>query len=75
MKFFIKLFFFSILLIVSINLKSFAEKKIISGMIITKADKMATKSPDKNFLKKLTWQAPYSKKNFRTIIEDLATMF
>ncbi|WP_440936791.1 caspase family protein [Candidatus Pelagibacter sp.] len=69
MKFFIKLFFFSILLIVSINLKSFAEKKIISGMIITKGDKMATKSPDKNFLKKLSWNRPYSKKNFRTIIE------
>ena len=69
MKFFINLFFFSFLLVVSINLKAFAEKKIISNMIITKGNKMVTKPPDKNFLKKLIWRAPYSKKNFRTIIE------
>ena len=83
MKFFIKLFFFSFLLIVSINLKAFAEKKIISGMILVKEKdirnydgqirknlKMTIISPDKkNFTKKLNWKNYYSIKNFENIIE------
>jgi|LULK01.1.fsa_nt_gb hypothetical protein len=83
MKFFFKLCFFSILLIVSINLKAFAEKKVISGMILVKEKdkktydnqiikdfKMTLISPDKkNFAKKLNWRRFFSGKNFENIIE------